>query len=62
MIAGILVMVTGGTKIVLFVGIGMLVLGQLITGQGLRKDIRHFRLRCTTARPGIWAICSLTRV
>lgn len=37
MIAGILVMVTGGTKIVLFVGIGMLVLGQLITGKGFGK-------------------------
>lgn len=37
MIAGILVMVTGGTKIVLYVGIGMLVLGQLITGKGAGK-------------------------
>ena len=37
MIAGILVMVTGGTKIVLFIGIGMLVLGQLITGKGFGK-------------------------
>ena len=37
MIAGILVMVTGGTKIVFFVGIGMLVLGQLITGKGFGK-------------------------
>ena len=37
MIAGILVMATGGTKIVLFVGIGMLVLGQLITGKGFGK-------------------------
>ena len=37
MMAGILVMMTGGTKIVLFVGIGMMVLGQLITGKGFGK-------------------------
>ena len=37
MMAGIGVMVAGGTKIVLYAGIGMLVLGQLITGKGFGK-------------------------
>ena len=37
MMAGIGVMVAGGTKIVLYAGIGMLVLGQLITGKGYGK-------------------------
>ena len=37
MMAGIGVMVFGGTKIILYIGIGMLVLGQLITGKGFGK-------------------------
>ena len=37
MMAGLGVMLTGGTKIVLYVGIGMMVLGQLITGKGFGK-------------------------